>query len=181
MRKTTIKFFTISDYEEEEIWLREQHNRGWKLVRMISPCFYIFEACEPRDVIYRLDYKNGGQTEEYMQMVRDFGWEYFEHCFGWLYFRRNADTLDAGGGGELFSDNASRAEMAEHVVRTRLVPIMIIFLCCVIPNLINALSGRLGIFSTVFAAFFGVMFVLYVYLILHCSFKLKRIRERYRS
>ena len=24
-RKTMIRFFTIADYEEEEIWLREQH------------------------------------------------------------------------------------------------------------------------------------------------------------
>ena len=24
-RKTLIRFFTISDYEEEEIWLRSQH------------------------------------------------------------------------------------------------------------------------------------------------------------
>ena len=32
-RKTLVRFFTIADYEEEEIWLREQHKNGWKLVR----------------------------------------------------------------------------------------------------------------------------------------------------
>ena len=41
--KTMIRFFTIADYEEEEIWLHEQHKNGWKLHKMIPPCLYIFE------------------------------------------------------------------------------------------------------------------------------------------
>ena len=43
MRKTKIRFFTIADYEDEELWLRRQHQNGWKLVKMTSPCFYTFE------------------------------------------------------------------------------------------------------------------------------------------
>ena len=34
MRKTLVHFFTIADYEEEEVWLRKQHNSGWKLVKI---------------------------------------------------------------------------------------------------------------------------------------------------
>ena len=68
MRKTLIHIFTIADYEEEEMWLREQHRSGWKIVKMTPPCFYTFESCEPEDVIYRLDYKNSGQTYDYMRM-----------------------------------------------------------------------------------------------------------------
>ena len=55
-RKTVIRFFTIADYEEEEAWLHEQHKNGWKLSKMIPPCFFIFEQCTPEDVAYRLDY-----------------------------------------------------------------------------------------------------------------------------
>lgn len=57
-RKTVIRFFTIADYEEEEVWLHDQHKNGWKFLKMIPPCFYIFEKCVPDDVVYRLDYKN---------------------------------------------------------------------------------------------------------------------------
>ena len=32
--KTMIHFFTIADYEEEEIWLRGQHGSGWKMVEV---------------------------------------------------------------------------------------------------------------------------------------------------
>jgi hypothetical protein len=180
MRETVIRFFTIADYEEEEIWLRERHKSGWKLVRLIPPCFYVFEECEPQDVIYRLDFKNSEQTEEYMSMLRDFGWEYFARCFGWLYFRKPADEAETEAEGELFCDRASRAEMAAKIVRTRLLPLACIFLCCVLPNLSNAVSGRLGALSGFFKGFFGVMFAIYVYLILHCGIKLRKIREKNR-
>lgn len=181
MRKTFIRFFSIADYEDEEIWLRKQHQSGWRMVSMTPPCFYVFESCEPQDVIYRLDYKNAQQTEEYMQMANDFGWEYFAQCFGWLYFRKPADTVESEGEDELFSDNASRVDMVGHIVRTRFVPIALIFLCCVIPNLVNAINGKMSGFSGFFGGFFGVMFFIYVYLIVYCGIKLKKISDKYQS
>ena len=75
-RKTKIRYFTIADYEEE-IWLREQHQNGWE------------------DVVYRLDYKNNKENGDYFQIFKDYGWEYFNRCVGWLYFRipvSNTDT-----------------------------------------------------------------------------------------
>ena len=181
MRRTVLRFYTIADYEEEEIWLREQHKSGWRLVGVRPPCLYFFESCPPQDVIYRMDYRNNTQTDAYMQMTADFGWEFVAKCVGWLCFRKTADSTEAEGNDELFSDNASRADMAERIVRTRLVPIAIIFLCCVVPGLLNALSGSMGVFSGIFGAFFAVMFVFYVYIIVHCSVKLRAIRERYRN
>ena len=136
--KTMIRFFTIADYEDEEIWLREQHRKGWKLQRMIVPCFYIFEACTPEDVIYRLDYRNHEEDS--------------------------------------FSDDASRVELVDHVVRTRMLPLLTIFLCCVLPNLFRSLDEG---FATGMTVFFGVMFLLYLYLFIHCGFKLRHLRKKY--
>ncbi len=180
MSKTEFRIFTIADYEEEEMWLRKQHQNGWKLTKMIPPCFYVFEKCEPEDVIYRLDYKNAGQTEEYMQMLRDFGWEYFAHCMGWLYFRKPADEAESAEDGELFSDNASRVDLVSHVVKTRLVPLAVIFLCCVIPGFARAMTGGFtGGFGAFFTILFGILFVLYVFLIVYCGTKLRKIRAKY--
>ena len=181
MGKLKIRFFTIADYEEEELWLRKQHQNGRKMVKMIPPCFYLFEECEPEDVIYRLDYKNGAQTEEYLQMLNDFGWEYYARCVGWLYFRKPAGAAKTEGEEELFSDNASRVDMAEHVARTRLIPLMVIFLCCVIPNLINAMNGVMGRLSAFFGIFFGMMFGIYLFMIIYSGIKLNRIREKYKD
>ena len=180
MRKTLVHFFTIADYEEEELWLRKQHRNGLKLVKMTPPCFFTFEECEPEDVIYRLDYKNSEQTEEYMQMLNDFGWEYCGKCFGWLYFRKPASAAETDEDGELFSDNASRVGMVSHIVRTKLLPLCIIFFCCVIPNFVRVLFGDYyGEAELFFGILFGTLFVIYVYMIVYCGLKLKRIRKKY--
>lgn len=173
-KKIVLRFFTIADYLEEELWLREMHNQGWKFSKFTVPCFYTFEACEPEDVIYCLDYKNKSNLDDYIRMTEDYGWEYTGSCLGWLYFRKQATLVENEGDGEIFSDNSSRISMVEHIVKTRLWPLTILFLCCVIPNTINALSGKIGWFFTIF---WGFMLIIYIYLILHCSFKLKRIRR----
>lgn len=106
-KKTVVRFFTIADYEKEEIWLHNQHMNGWKLVKMIPPCFFIFEKCTPAEVAYRLDYKNNSETSNYFQIFRDYGWEYIGRCVGWLYFRKPSTEVDSERDGEIFSDNES--------------------------------------------------------------------------
>lgn len=49
--KTTLKVFTICEYEKEQAYLRRMHGSGWKLMRMSWPCAYHFEKCSPEDVI----------------------------------------------------------------------------------------------------------------------------------
>ncbi len=182
MSSMKIRFFTIADYEEEEIWLREQHRNGLRLVNTIIPCFYFFEKCTPEDVVYRLDYKNNMQNGDYMQMAQDFGWEYFHSCMGWLYFRKPVSEMGSGREEEIFSDGASKVEMIRHIVRTRMLPILIVFLCCVLPNAWHFLEGNpmfSGKFEFVLGMFYYVMLVLYLYLIIRCGRKLKKLQKRY--
>lgn len=172
--KIMIKFWTIADFNEEEDWLRNLHKEGWKFTKLIPPCFYTFEKCEPEDVIYRLDYKNNKESSDYMQLLKDYGWEYAGKCVGWIYFRKPALDLTNENDGQLFSDNESRIEKVESLVKTRLIPFCIIFLCSVIPNAIRALDGDFGLG---FSFFWGLMFSIYVIIILHCGIKLKRMRK----
>ena len=122
-KKTVIRFFTIADYEDEEIWLHNQHMNGWKLVKMIPPCFYIFEKCTPSEVAYRLDYKNNSETSNYFQIFRDYGWEYIGRCVGWLYFRKPSTEMDSERDGEIFSDN-------ENIMKHTLTFLVIGYLMC---------------------------------------------------
>ena len=180
MSKTFTRYFTIADFEEEEKWLRDQHKNGWKLVKMVSPCFYTFEQCEPEDVIYRLDYRNTENKDEYFKMLSDFGWEYVGECVGWFYFRKPADTVETEEDGELLSDNESKAEKVSLIITTRMVPLALIFLCCVMPNFLKVLNGEyIGTWGMIYGVFFSLMFVLYVYVIVHCGLKLKQIKKRY--
>ena len=179
-RKTVIRFFTIADYEEEEAWLHEQHKNGWKLSKMIPPCFYIFEQCTPENVEYRLDYKINTENSHYFQMFRDYGWEYIGRCVGWLYFRKPLSETNSEQDGEIFSDNESRVELINHVMKTRLLPLMIIFFCCVFPNFIKSMETSDSL-ASVFTVLFAVLTLLYLYLFVYCGLKLRKLREKYRN
>ena len=180
MNKTFIRFFTIADYLEEEAWLRSQGKAGWRLVKMTPPCFFLFESCPPEDVIYRLDFKNNMQSPEYMQMVRDYGWEYCGSCVGWLYFRKAAAEVTDKNDGELFSDGASKVEMVEKISRNRMLPLLVIFLCCIVPNL-YLLFSRGGTDGAGMMVVYVLLFALYLYLFIHCGGKLRRLKEEYRE
>lgn len=181
-RKTEIKIFTIADYEEEEIWLREQHRQGWKLVNTNLPVFYHFVKCEPEDVVYRLDYKNSGEDSNYMQMFEDYGWEYFNNCMGWLYFRKPVAKIDSNMDAEIFSDGESKLDMLEHVLKTRMLPLIAVFLCCLIPGWIRLFGEFTESFSvtTVFVVM-SILVLLYVTLFIHCGRKFMKLRKKYRK
>lgn len=173
--KAFTRIFTVADYEEEEKWLREQSRKGFHLQKMIQPFIYIFEVGEPQDVIYRLDYRNDKMNQEYRQMFDDYGWEYCGRCFGWTYFRKPASAVTCEEDGELFSDNESRLSMVQHVILTRMLPLLVVFLCILIPQWMNVVNrpgeGTLEIIFT-------VLMILYVILILHCGRKLYSLRKK---
>lgn len=175
-RVTKLAVFTIADFKEEERWLRARAREGLRFVRMIVPCFYVFEQAEPEDVIYRLDYTDKSENGDYERMLEDFGWESCGHCMGWGYWRRSASE-NAGGGEELFSDDESRLDMVKRVLQTRLLPLMTIFLCCVLPSLLRALNGDYYGANAFFLCFFGLMAALYIFLFVYCGGKLLRMRR----
>ncbi|NLD87111.1 MAG: DUF2812 domain-containing protein [Clostridiales bacterium] len=177
-RKTMIRFFTIADYEEEERWLREQHKKGLKLVKIIIPCFYIFERCAPEDVVYRLDYQNDKEGGDYFQIFKDYGWEYFTRCNGWLYFRKAASEAESEVDSEIFSDNSSRIDMINHVFKTRMIPLIVIFLCILLPNFYDSIAEYERTSKTV-TIVLGVLFVLYSCLMAYCGIKLRILRRKY--
>lgn len=181
-RKTEIKIFTIADYEEEETWLREQHRQGWKLVNTNLPVFYHFVKCEPEDVVYRLDYKNSGEDGNYMQMFQDYGWEYFNSCMGWLYFRKPVSEMDSDMDEEIFSDGESKLDMLEHVLKTRMLPLAAVFLCCLIPGWLRLLGELDGdILAEPLFVIMSLLVFLYVILFIHCGRKFVGLRRKYRK
>ena len=94
--KKEFKFFTIFEHEKEQEYLRAMHNSGWKFTHVTGLGMYHFEACQPEDVIYQLDYNQEGlaHKSEYVQMFADCGWEYLQDFFGYSYFRKSAAEAD---------------------------------------------------------------------------------------
>lgn len=174
--KTCFRFFTIADFEEEEIWLRKMHNEGWKLIRVTLPGFYKFEKCEPEDVIYRLEYPENKMNEEYKQMYSDFGWEYFTTFVDWNYFRKSANEVEEESDGEIFSDRATRLDMINRIYNHRMLPIVAVFLCCILPIWSREMESN-GLHIHMATALLSILFVYYMFVIIYCGVKLLKLRR----
>ena len=176
-QKTKFGWFTIPEWEKEEKWLREQHKNGWKLIKATPPGFYKFEQCEPEDVIYQLDYNQEGMNHisEYIQMFRDCGWEYVTDMMGYAYFRKPASEMVENEG--IFCDDESKIEMIERAYKGRMLPLVVIFCCCIMPQLFmqsyNTSEMGYGLFMV-----FVVLFILYLSLFVKFAYQYWKVKNK---
>ncbi len=138
--KKTYKFFTIFQHEKEQDYLRNMHRSGWKFVKLSCLCAYHFKRCDPEDVIYQLDYNQEGiaHKDEYVKMFNDCGWEYLQDYAGYSYFRKPAS--ETAGDEEIFCDDNSRLQMLERVYNGRILPLVFMFSCVLLPQFIISIA-----------------------------------------
>lgn len=166
--KKQFKWFTIFEYEKEQNYLRQMSKAGWKFVQVKGLGMYYFEKCQAQDVVYQLDYNKEGlaHKEEYLQMFRDCGWEYIQDYAGYSYFRK--PVSENGVADEIFCDEDSRLQMMERVLKGRMLPLLVLFFCCLVPQfLINLLS----LHNYLVAAFLGGTLAIYVAVFAMCARK----------
>lgn len=160
-KKWELRFYTVPEWQKEEEYLRQRHREGWRFLRLRGLGLYEFEACPPEDVVYRLDYNAAGGTGDYLLLFRDCGWEYLQDCLGYSYFRKPAGEA---GDEDIFCDDQSRLDMMVRVFKGRLVPLLAVFLSCLVPNLLRLLlfpePGGLAAFLV---ALLSLVSLLYLY------------------
>lgn len=180
--KVMFRWFTIADFEEEELFLRTQHKSGWKFAALKLPGFYVFEKCEPEDVVYRLDY---GCVEKdakgsYLQMFEDCGWEYLFDVNRWSYFRKSAEEEEQNN--DIFSDIETKIAFLDRVKR-RMLPLLVMFFCVIVPQIIvNYMNMRDGVENAAskrLLVMFSVLFLLYLNLFLKFGRSFQRLKKRY--
>lgn len=168
------KYFTIFNHEKEEEYLRNQHKAGWKFINVTGIGFYHFEKCQPEDVVYQLDYNKEGlaHKQEYIQLFADCGWEYIQDYVDYSYFRKPANIMN--GDEEIFCDESSRLAMMERVYKGRLIPLLVIFSACLLPQFVlNLTNGRYGL-----AAFMGGILAVYAVLFGSCAAEYYRKKNK---
>ena len=113
-------------------------------------------------------------------MFADNGWDFLWSVNGFSIFRKPLAANTNDNSNEIFSDNSSRLQMLQKIQQRRLLPLVTIFLCAVVPNFIKGINGDFGssIFDNIFTVFFGVMFVLYTYVFIKSLSKIKKLKEK---
>ena len=173
--KKEFRRFTIFEYEKEQDYLRMMHKKGWKFVKVTGLGMYHFVKCTPEDVIYQLDYNQEGlaNKEEYVKMFTDCGWMYLQDYAGYSYFCK--PVSEDGVAEEIFCDEESRLQMMERVMKGRMLPLLFLFSCVLVPQfLINMCSTH----NYVVAAFLGGILIIYVAVFALCA---KRYQEYKRN
>lgn len=178
--KTVFKFFTIFQHEQEQDFLSEMHRSGWELTEISFLGFYHFAECKPEEVVYQLDYNQEGilHKKEYVQMFSDCGWEYlFDFC-GYSYFRKPVSEMQ--GEEEIFCDEESRLDMMKRVYKGRMIPLLVVFFCLIIPQLVFNILGYGGgsPAQAGLAIVFGVLFVIYLCLFLAFGLQFYRYKKK---
>ena len=94
-------------------------------------------------------------------MFSDCGWEYLQNFVGYSYFRKDASEVDDNE--EIFCDDESRLDMMKRVFTGRMIPLLVIFFCLIIPQMISQnmmdspVNRGLGIvFCCMFVLYLGV-------------------------
>ena len=142
--KKEFKIFTITQYRQEEEYLRSMHREGWRFTKIAFPGIYTFEKCEPENVTYRLDYNQEGiaNKAEYVQMFSDCGWEYLQDFVGYSYFRKASEGAEDNE--EIFCDDESKFDMMKRVYMGRIIPLIIIFFAIILPQTLGNAIGYIG-------------------------------------
>lgn len=179
--KREYRFFLLTEYEKEEIFLRDKHRKGYKLVKVTLPGLYDFEKCEPEDVVYKLDFnpQSAENKQSYLQLYADYGWEYMQDLNEYSYFRKSASNSD-NSETEIFNDDQSKLEMVKRIFFKKMVPLLGIFLLCGIPL---AMSFTIGEFSDPWyvgtVVFWFITFSIYLAIFLKCGIGFYRLRKTY--
>ena len=180
IRTTKVRVFTIADYIEEQQWLEQQHRRGWRLVKVVPPCFFVFEACEPEESVYRIEYHNRRAAADYIQMYEDYGWEYVCSCMGWNYFCKSACDISDARDKEIFSDAEDKLAMVDRIIKTRLMPVLVLLCAVLIPNVRIMMRDNVSWWGSAEGGTSIVLLVLIgidLMLAIHCARKLRKLRK----
>ena len=178
--KKEFHLFLLPEYEEEEKYLNKMAKKGYRLEKITLPGIYSFTKTEPEDMIYKIDF-NPQKKEDlagYLQMFADYGWEYLQDLNEYSYFRKPADVRDE----DIYSDNDSRLDMIKRILRTKMLPFMILFLCIVIPQFVGAIfHGSMGPAGRTILIMWTVVLVLYTYIFVRCCIGFYRLKKKYES
>lgn len=190
MKKDKLKkefhYFVLTDYEREEEYLRTMHKKGYKFKKVSLPGIYYFEESKPEDVIYKLDFnpQSKEKRQEYLQIYQDYGWEYLQDMNEYSYFRKKACEGEHEKDLEIFSDEESKMEMLKNIFLKRMLPILCIFLLCIIPPFVKLIHELVhcqiqGGLEVGLLSLLTILVVVYFYVIGRCGIGFWRLRKKY--
>lgn len=168
--KRVFRLFAAWADENEEAWLTGMARQGWHLVELGVFGRYKFERGEPRNEVYRLDFKTGDRDRDhYLQLFADAGWQHVGAMGGWQYFRKEAETGEAP---EIYTDAASKLQKYGRVLL-----VLVIFLPIFMTMLV-AVGSNPSPFMRVVELLAALLMILYAYAMVRILLRILQLKKR---
>ena len=163
-------------------------NEGWHLTG-VGFFNYRFEKGEPRDMIYKFDFKvlRNAEMDEYILNFKDAGWEYIGSFGAWYYFKTNADGDHSL---ELYNDNRSKIEKYKRLLMVLgiiILPMMIFSIPSLYMRIIDMAEDSVLRSSLVFNIYLPgviiltIILALAVYAIIRILLKIRNLNKDIRQ
>ncbi|EEM10733.1 DUF2812 domain-containing protein [Bacillus pseudomycoides] len=116
--KKTLKFFAAWNLEKEEAYLRKMHQKGWAFQNYNF--MYTFKKTEPKDVVYKADFKLDNRNsqmnqKEYIEIYEMSGWKHVTSFTKWHYFCKEVD--DDNDLPDIYSEKETKIEKLMDLMR----------------------------------------------------------------
>ena len=108
-------------------------------------------------------------------MFKDCGWEYLQEFGGYTYFRKPVAKMQ--GEEEIFCDDESRLDMMRRVFAGRYLPILIILILLILPNLFEQFRSS-NADAPILLVLFSTVFVVYAWAIASFGYRYWKLKKR---
>jgi hypothetical protein len=166
-----LKWFWPWQDDAEEVWLRKMSQQGWRLAKADLVGYYTFQAAQPADYVYRLDYQTPAKKEmpDYLQLFQDAGWEHVTRLSSWHYFRK---LHQEGEEPQIFTDVDSKIAKHNRLLEALALPASLSVL------FINFLvTDPTSVAQSVFQFVYLVLFIVLVVMIIGIAIKIDRLKK----
>lgn len=171
MSKQVFKLFPAWKDDQEENWLSEMAQDGWRL-SSYRLGIYSFEPSSSIEEVYRLDYKGSSDRdlEDYKSLFEDAGWEHVTRFHGWHYFRK--PLSDGQDTSVIYTDQVSEGAKYKQLL-TLLLPLFLLIIGSVI-----SLQAQPGYtFVSIIKWIFFSLITFYIYAMLRVYIKMKKVQK----
>ncbi|MBE5108303.1 DUF2812 domain-containing protein [Bacillus thuringiensis] len=172
--KKVLKFFAAWSLEKEEAFLRKMHQKGWALQKY--NVMYTFKKTEPKDVIYkadfRLDYKDSKEKQkEYIEIYEMCGWKHVTSFAKWNYFCKEVEEENELP--DIYSEKDTKVQKMKELLQFFAV-VSITILPSMYSVFLGSTESRVPIWAKVLTGLVGCM---YVYCFTRLCWKIKGLKN----
>ena len=111
-------------------------------------------------------------------MFKDCGWEYIQDFGGYSYFRKPVSEMQEEE--EIFCDDESRLDMMRRVYAGRYLPILVILMLLILPNLFGQFQSSDADTPVPLALFF-ILLAIYAWAVVSFGYRYWKLKNRSRK